>query len=75
VYRQLADIIRSRINSGEYPPGRVIRSLTRIQQETGLTVMTIRKSVKFLEDEGLVEIVPGKGTFVAQLNALRHAEG
>jgi GntR family transcriptional regulator len=74
VYRQIADIIRGRIEIGlatgvygehSYPRGTAIPSIERIRQETGCAVMTIRKAIGVLEAEGLVLIVPGKGTFVA----------
>jgi DNA-binding GntR family transcriptional regulator len=64
VYRQLADIIRGRIESGRYPPGTLIPSIERIRQETGVAVMTIRKGIGILAAEGWVLLVPGKGTFV-----------
>jgi GntR family transcriptional regulator len=65
-YRQLAAHIRARIASGEYPPGRMIPSIQRLVQETGLSVMAIRRAVAVLEAEGLVEIVRGRGTFVLE---------
>lgn len=64
-HRQLAALIRARITDGTYPAGRAIPSLTRLQQETGLAVTTIRRAIRLLEDEGLVESIPGRGTFVA----------
>jgi DNA-binding GntR family transcriptional regulator len=63
-YRQLAAHIRARIHDGTYPEGRAIPSLTRLQQETGLAVTTIRRALGMLEEEGLVYRVPGRGTFV-----------
>jgi len=64
VYLQLADIIRGRIEAGKYPPMTPVPSIERIRQETGLAVMTIRKGIRLLADEGWVRLVPGKGTFV-----------
>jgi len=61
-YRQLAPILRGRISSGEITgkmPGE--RSL---QQETGMAIVTVRKAVRVLRDEGLVRTVPGWGTYV-----------
>lgn len=65
VYLQLADIIRGRIEDGRYPPDTPVPSIERIRQETGVSVMTIRKGIGVLAAEGWVRIVPGKGTFVA----------
>jgi DNA-binding GntR family transcriptional regulator len=64
-YLQLADIIRGRIESGRYKPGELIPSIQRIHQETGLSIMTIRHGVRIVADEGFIQIVPGKGTYVS----------
>jgi GntR family transcriptional regulator len=64
-YLQLARLLRERIESGEYAPGRAIPSVERIRQETGLATKTIRRAIGLLEDEGLVVVRPGWGTFVA----------
>ncbi len=66
VYEQLADALRQRIASGEYPPRTAIPSITRLCQETGLAVGTVRKAVAVLAAEGLVVTVPGKGSFVVK---------
>ena len=63
-YRQLAAHIRARIDDGTYPEGRAIPSLTRLQQETGLAVTTIRRAINLLVEEGRVYTVPGRGVFV-----------
>jgi GntR family transcriptional regulator len=65
-FAQLARILRHRIESGEYEPGKKIPSIEDIVAETGLSPMTIRRAVKVLSDEGLVRVVPGRGTFVAR---------
>jgi DNA-binding GntR family transcriptional regulator len=63
-YLQLARIIRERIASGQYVPGQKLPSISAIVGETGLDTMTIRRGMKVLADEGLIEIVKGRGTFV-----------
>ena len=63
-WRQLAAILRRQIESGEITnrlPGE-----KHLQQQYGLALVTVRKSIKFLRDEGLVRTVPGWGTFVTQ---------
>lgn len=64
-YQQLAALLRAGIRDGTWPPGKPIPSITRLQQETGLAVTTIRRAIGLLEDEGLVVAVPGRGTYVA----------
>ena len=64
LYRQIAELLRADIAAGIYPPGSVIPSVKRIEQDTGCTHVTVRKVIGILADEGLVVVVPGKGTFV-----------
>lgn len=63
-YRQLADLIRARIEAGEWEPGEPIPSETSLVQESGLARGTVRHAVQVLRDEGVVVTVPGRGTFV-----------
>lgn len=62
-YRQLADQLRDRIKSGQIEPDEPLPSITRIRQETGLAVGTIRQGVALLVTEGWAYTVPGRGTF------------
>lgn len=64
LYRQIADLLRADIEAGTYAPGSVIPAVKRIEQLTGCTHVTVRKGIKILADEGLVVVVPGKGTYV-----------
>jgi GntR family transcriptional regulator len=63
-YRQIANIIRRRIESGELQPERPIPSEAQIMQEFGVARATARHAVELLRDAGLVVKVPGLGTFV-----------
>jgi GntR family transcriptional regulator len=60
-YRQLAAILRERIESGELT-GR-LPGEKHLMQEFGLALGTVRKAVKVLRDEGLIETVPGWGSY------------
>ncbi len=64
VYLQLADILRARIATGELVAGRALPSETTLMQEHGIARETARKAVRVLRDEGLVEIVQGRGSYV-----------
>jgi GntR family transcriptional regulator len=63
-YRQIADIIRKRIESGELQPERPIPSESAIMQEFGVARATARHAVELLREQGLVVKVPGLGTYV-----------
>jgi DNA-binding GntR family transcriptional regulator len=64
LWRQLADILRTQIESGELPAGRVMPSETTLSQQHGLARGTVVKALDSLEREGLVERIQGRGTFV-----------
>jgi GntR family transcriptional regulator len=63
-YRQIATILRDRIEGGAIPPGRRIPSLVELEAEFGVARDTLRKAVQVLKDEGLVETVTGMGIYV-----------
>jgi DNA-binding GntR family transcriptional regulator len=65
-FQQLADALRDRITSGEFPPGRKLPTISEITSQTGLSPMTIRRAFRVLADEKLVTVVPGRGTFVVK---------
>ena len=62
-YVQLADALRERITAGQIATGDLLPSITRIQQETGLSPNTIRRGIRLLIDEGLAVVAPGRGTY------------
>lgn len=61
-YRQLAALLEGDIAAGRFDGP--LPSITTLVQETGLAVMTVRRAVQVLADAGLVDVVPGRGTFV-----------
>lgn len=63
-FEQLAVILRDRIKEGTYRPGRRIPPLIALEEEFGLSSMTVRRAVDVLADEGLLRKVRGRGTFV-----------
>ena len=64
VYVQVADILRSRIESGQLLPDRPVPSETQLQQEFGIARGTARKAIAVLRDQGLVITVKGRGSYV-----------
>lgn len=60
---QIADVIRSRIASGEYPPRHLI-SEVRMEEEFETSRPTVRKVTRALREEGLITTHPGMGSFV-----------
>ena len=63
-YRQIAAILRSRIESGEYPRGTRIPTESELVETFEVARTTARRSIALLREEGLVETVPQRGTYV-----------
>lgn len=64
LYEQLAALLRSDIESGRIPPDRPLPSELTLQQEHGISRVTVRHAFKLLRADGLVITVRGKGTYV-----------
>ena len=65
-HRQVAEIIRARIRSGELGPGERVPGLTALMQEFGIARTTAGKVLTVLRYEGLITIVRGWGSFVKE---------
>jgi GntR family transcriptional regulator len=65
-YRQVADVLRMRIESGELGPRRRLPSIAELVEEHGVARATAARAQQALVDEGLAEIVPGWGTYVLE---------
>ena len=65
VYVQVANILRSRIESGRLLPDRPVPSESQLQQEFGVARGTARKAIAVLREEGLVVTVMGRGSYVS----------
>ncbi|TWJ23149.1 winged helix-turn-helix domain-containing protein [Micromonospora endolithica] len=63
-YLELAEILRDRITSGQLRPGARLPSERDLSQTYDVAQMTARAAVKLLRDEGLVEVVRGRGVAV-----------
>jgi GntR family transcriptional regulator len=63
-YLQLAGLLRADILSGKI--ANQLPSITDLTEDTHLAVGTVRRAINILVNEGLVETVPGRGTFVIE---------
>lgn len=64
IYEQIKDQIRAAILSGELAAGEILPSLRKLARELHISVLTVTRAYNELADEGIVENVQGKGTFV-----------
>lgn len=65
-YYQLKEIMREKINSGEWKPGDLIPSERELGEQYGISRMTARQAITELVNEGLFYREQGKGTFVSR---------
>lgn len=63
-YVQVAEILKTRIESGQYPKDERIPSEAEIMTDFEIGRSTARKAVAWLRDTGLVRTIPTRGTYV-----------
>jgi DNA-binding GntR family transcriptional regulator len=63
-YAQIADVLRQRITSGDLAPGSLLPSEASLCEEFAVVRNTVRRALAALEDEALIETLPGKGRMV-----------
>ncbi|MEV6965737.1 TetR/AcrR family transcriptional regulator C-terminal domain-containing protein [Hamadaea sp. NPDC051192] len=68
-YQRIADQIRHRISTGELQPGHRVPSARTITREWGVALATATKVLAVLQQDGVVTVVPGIGTIVAEPDA------
>lgn len=66
MYRQIADDLRAKIESGELEPGSRLRTEIELRELYNASRNTVRDAIKWLTTLGLVETRPGQGTFVVE---------
>lgn len=64
LYDQIRIMILKMIETGEFQEGEKIPSELELVELFGASRITVRRAIKELEDEGVLKIVRGKGTFV-----------
>ena len=74
LYIQLREIIRSRIEDGEYPPGTAIPSENQFVELYGLHRLSVRSALAALINEGLLKSIQGKGVYVCGPKTQRDME-
>ena len=63
-YLQLREVVRAKIEEGEYPPGMAIPSENELSDTYGVNRLTVRNALDALVAEGLLKRIQGKGAFV-----------
>jgi GntR family transcriptional regulator len=63
-YRQLADIIRAKIESGELERLDPLPSESTLEEDFGVGRDTVRKALAVLRDEGMIFTIQARGSYV-----------
>lgn len=66
VWQSVARDIEARIDSGELPPGSMLRGERSMAEEYGVAIDTVRRAVRDLRERGIVVTLPAKGTYVTR---------
>jgi DNA-binding GntR family transcriptional regulator len=73
LYRQLADVLRKRIDGGELRPGALVPSEADLMSEFGVARITARSAIRELREAGVIYTIRGEGSFVGPEKAPREA--
>ncbi|MGD9676161.1 MAG: GntR family transcriptional regulator [Candidatus Bipolaricaulia bacterium] len=65
LYRQVYDRLLAEIRSGAYKPGARLPNHENLAAAYGVSLVTVKEALRLLEDDGLIQRWPKRGTFVA----------
>ncbi len=65
-YASLAQALRARVVAGEWPPGSALPAESQLASEHTVALGTMRRALELLVEQGFIERIHGKGTFVRQ---------
>src|SRR5437879_3225697 len=66
LYRRLADVIAERIERGDLVAGDRLPPQRELAKTLGINVTTVTRALLALQQRGLIEARPGRGTLVAE---------
>lgn len=72
LYRQLADIIKEKVYSGEFSKDQRIPTETELMEAFSVSRITVRSAIDQLVEQGILVKIPGKGTFITEKKMERH---
>lgn len=68
IYEQIVEQVRAAVLSGELAAGEPLPSIRALARELRISVITTKRAYDELEQEGLIQTMAGKGSFVAGVN-------
>lgn len=72
-YIQLARILEDALRRGVYKPGERFPGESQLSRDYDLARSTVRETLRALENQGLIRMVPNRGAFVSNTEAKRWA--
>ena len=68
IYEQICTQINDMVLTGDLVPGEMITSVRALAKELSIGVLTVQKAYDKLQQEGVIETVVGKGTYITDKN-------
>lgn len=68
IYEQITDQIKGMIIDGTLREEEMLPSVRTLAKELKISALTVKKAYDFLEEEGFIVTVHGKGSFIAKNN-------
>lgn len=75
LYFQLAEILKERIEAGDWPTGGRFLSERQLCDQFGVSRTVVRPALTMLEDDGQLVRIKGRGTFVAPAKVVDRIRG
>jgi DNA-binding LacI/PurR family transcriptional regulator len=73
LHARVAAKIRQDVRAGTYAPGQRIPAEVQLAQELGVSRGTVRMALRALHDEGVIQTIAGRGSFVPDAMSRRSA--
>lgn len=68
IYHQIEQQLKALIAGGHLEAGSALPSIRVLSKDLGVSVITTRRAYQNLENNGFIETIQGKGTFVAAVD-------
>jgi len=68
IYEQIVEQIKAAVIQEKLKGGESLPSVRTLSKDLRISALTVKKAYDFLEEEGFVVTVHGKGSFVAEVN-------
>lgn len=68
IYEQVYEEIKNQIVDKIIKPGESLPSVRKLARSLNVSALTIKKSYDRLANEGFIETIPGKGSYILDIN-------